>query len=271
MENASRALIMAGGILLVMLIIGLIFFARGRITDFYNDKDKLAEIEDVSKFNLQFTNYDNRDVHGYELISLANKVADYNDRYSSAEGARNDKKYNPITMKIDLAGKAEEFKNKEDGSVSGNLFTRREYTIDATNNNFLNITDFVNRTEREYGSVENATKLAKSINSLILSEDQLKHDVEEMGGNRIKIQEEAVKKYNSIASEKIDIDTNNIKGEDLKAYLDMKDKLLKVADIMKYYEYYQFKRGIFKCNDIKYDDTTGRVSEIDFIFTGSLE
>ena len=73
MENASKALLMAGGILLVMLIIALLIFSWSKFTEFYSNDDELTEIDNISKFNLQFTNYENRDVYGYELISLANK------------------------------------------------------------------------------------------------------------------------------------------------------------------------------------------------------
>ena len=100
MENASKALLIAGGILMVMLIIGLLAFSWSKITNFYNKDDELAEIEDVSKFNLQFTNYQRDKVYGYELISLANKVADYNMRYSTV--GKKKEKYNPITMKFTI-------------------------------------------------------------------------------------------------------------------------------------------------------------------------
>lgn len=107
MENASKALLIAGGILLVMLIIGLLIFSWSKFSDFYNQSDELAEIEDITKFNLQFTNYENRKVYGYELISLANKIADYNMRYSNV--GQNDEKYTPITMEIDFNRKADVF------------------------------------------------------------------------------------------------------------------------------------------------------------------
>ena len=60
MENASRALIMAGGVLLVIMIIGLLLFSWGKYSDFYKNDDELQDVEDISKFNLQFTNYENR-------------------------------------------------------------------------------------------------------------------------------------------------------------------------------------------------------------------
>lgn len=37
-----------------------------------------------------------------------------------------------------------------------------------------------------------------------------------------------------------------------------------------YYEYMQFKRGVFKCTNLEYDNNTGRVTKIDFEFTGKI-
>ena len=37
-----------------------------------------------------------------------------------------------------------------------------------------------------------------------------------------------------------------------------------------YYEYMQFKRGVFKCTNLEYDSVTGRVIKIDFLFTGKI-
>ena len=57
-------------------------------------------------------------------------------------------------------------------------------------------------------------------------------------------------------------------------YSNMQRKInINDADVMKYYEYYQFKKGIFKCEstDITYDQPTGRVSTIKFTFTEKIE
>ena len=75
MENASKALLMAAGVLITILIISLILFARNRVADFYNSDDAIDDTSDVTKFNLQFTNYERNDVKGVELISLSNKIA----------------------------------------------------------------------------------------------------------------------------------------------------------------------------------------------------
>ena len=37
-----------------------------------------------------------------------------------------------------------------------------------------------------------------------------------------------------------------------------------------YYEYMQFKRAVFKCRTLEYNEETGRVSKINFEFTGKI-
>ena len=83
MENASKALIMAGGMLLAILIISLLMYAWSLFSKYQASKDSLSDVEDTAKFNEQFANYDRDDVKGYEIISLINKITDYN--YKSKE------------------------------------------------------------------------------------------------------------------------------------------------------------------------------------------
>ena len=48
MENASKALLMAAGVFLVMLILALVIFAWGKFSDYQNAKDSLVDIEDTA-------------------------------------------------------------------------------------------------------------------------------------------------------------------------------------------------------------------------------
>ena len=83
MENASKALLIAGGILVSILVITVFIYMITRISEFRRSNEDLARIENVSEFNKRFTNYQREKVYGYELISLANRVADYNFRRSN--------------------------------------------------------------------------------------------------------------------------------------------------------------------------------------------
>lgn len=284
MENASKALLMAGGVLLVMLIVGLLLFSWTRFSEFYSSNDDLAEIEDLSKFNLQFTNYQDRKVYGYELISLANKVADYNMKYST-EGL-NDEKYNPITMTFTITNaQAENLRfsktiPNENGterviSQREKLFKKNLYKQSESENTIIEqIFNEAIRIENIYRGSDYATKLAKSINSLILSERQIEYNRENKKMSDIQSKATSVITFNRIVGNNsglvIDFDDTN-ESEIKTAYKNMIKLITEEASIMKYYEYYQFKRGIFKCTNVSYDDITGRVSEIDFSFTGEIE
>ena len=101
MENASKALIMAGGMLLAILIVSLLVYAWSLFSKYQSSQDDLTDIEDTAKFNEQFTNYQRDNVKGYEILSLANKVTDYNYRKSESDRT-NDENYVPITIVIYL-------------------------------------------------------------------------------------------------------------------------------------------------------------------------
>ena len=56
MENASKALLIAGGILVSILVITIFIYMITRISDFRNSNAELSKIENTSEFNKRFTN-----------------------------------------------------------------------------------------------------------------------------------------------------------------------------------------------------------------------
>ena len=176
MENASKALLIAGGVFLTMLIIALVLFAWNSFSDFYKKDDELKDIENIAKFNEQFTNYNRDNVYGYELISLANKVADYNMRFSNAEDAQNDKKYNPITLNIifpDMDRVKNELWYRLD--KGGYIIKVGSSTItqSQSKSQIENIIKDALNIEEIYGSSDVASKLSKIINTLIVTDDKI--------------------------------------------------------------------------------------------------
>ena len=237
MENASKALLMAAGMFLVMLILALVIFAWGKFSDYQNAKDSLVDIEDTAKFNEQFTHYDRDDVQGYEILSLANQVIDYNRR--RADVGQNNEKYNPIKLVVTLNNDNKKFSYDENNL----LINSNEYTISSTVNTFDEIIAEGARIERTYGS--NVSQISKLI-SLLFS-DEVKNDENKKAN--------AVKKFNSLSKTKV---TN------YNVLLGYKN------DIYKYYEYMQFKKGVFNCENLTYDNSTGRVNNMKFTFSGKI-
>lgn len=82
MENASKALIMAAGVLVGILILSLAVFL---FLDFGNSSSQIydkVEANQLTQYNAQYTIYSGRtDVSIYEIISLANLAKENNTFY----------------------------------------------------------------------------------------------------------------------------------------------------------------------------------------------
>lgn len=100
MENASKALIMAGGVLISMLVIGLLVFFFNNLSDLQNIEQTSDEIEQIAEFNKQYEVYV-RNVYGSELLSIANKIEDYNNREADIKGYLKIELYVQIQNDID--------------------------------------------------------------------------------------------------------------------------------------------------------------------------
>ncbi len=280
MENASKALIMAGGVMLVILIIALVIFAWSRFSQFYSSQDELRYIEDAAKFNEQFAEYDRLGVSGYELVSLANRVADYNFRFSNASDAKNDINGSPIHLTIKFGkdkstGDANRLKLTYDEDIAKKyrLFISNEITSTAdgynqnSKNLIGNILKEVANIEALYGSPEETAKVAKSIGTIELKKAAQYY----YSKNYSEIQSTSEgKALRDVCTKNFRIATGKSATE-IKNYNDV-DKYIGIngEKIYRYYEYYQFKRGVFDCTDFKYD-SQGRVTSLTFLFTGKIK
>ena len=73
MENASKALMIAGSILLALMITALLVKNFSDISSFQKTKLTEQEQEQIVEFNEQYTKYLNKYVYGTEVASLKNK------------------------------------------------------------------------------------------------------------------------------------------------------------------------------------------------------
>lgn len=85
MENASKALIMAGSILTALLVIGLLVFFYRNMQAWKKTGETSLQVEQATEFNKQYDVYA-RDIYGSELLSIVNKVNDYNKKESTNKG-----------------------------------------------------------------------------------------------------------------------------------------------------------------------------------------
>lgn len=86
MENASKALIIAGSVLIAILVISLLVVFYNNIKEFQNANHQVDILEQISEFNKQYDVYYRDNLFGSDILSIANKVVDYNIRESNTEG-----------------------------------------------------------------------------------------------------------------------------------------------------------------------------------------
>ena len=78
MENASKALLMAGGILIALITIAVLVRTFSNISEFQMSRLSEEEQEQLVAFNEQYTKYLNQYVYGTEVRSLINKYQNDN-------------------------------------------------------------------------------------------------------------------------------------------------------------------------------------------------
>ena len=138
MENASKALIMAGSILIALLIIGLLVIGYNQISGLEQTKTDNDVNKKMIEYMRQFEQF-NRTLYGSELLSLANLQSDYN----SSE-AREDVGYDRIEITV-----------KTNGIVNSSYFPAGRYTIDRIAEEQKKIEEEISKYEknrREYNN-----------------------------------------------------------------------------------------------------------------------
>jgi len=216
MENASKALLIAAGILIGLILITMIIYGHGQISSYYKTRDENKKIEQLAEFNKQYIGYNRDDVRGSDLLSLINKTIDHN---TLSEGMEED-----ISIIISpLRNDGKEFYYKYDENRRVKLIDIR--ATYSQSNIQTQLLDEVALIEDEY-TPELATKLATNISTV-------------MGDNTRKTKKDLL----------VELKMMNPEDDDSKA-----DDIVENADILKYYQYIQFKRAHFNCEELTYKD-----------------
>lgn len=72
MENASKALIMAGGVLIAIIIVSVIVLAFQRSGNVSADYSKSISREEISTFNANFTKYLDHELTIHQVVTIYN-------------------------------------------------------------------------------------------------------------------------------------------------------------------------------------------------------
>lgn len=234
MENASKALIMAGSVLLALIIIGAFMLMLTNLTDYQEKTDTAIEQQQIVEFNNQFSTYDRTNLRGNDMLSLMNRIIDYNTR-KTVEGIGFQK------MKITIKGIDKKILEaiRYDTTGPNLLIKKNTYTQDNLSEIVAKPQELESKYQKKYiiQLVNNISKYMDIYNSGVLITEKIKKIDEQ------KWLPKTVTSYGSIDSVK--------------------------NDILIYYEYLQFKRTYFdSTGETKYDKNTGRIIEMNFNCVG---
>ena len=220
MENATKALLMAAGILIAIIILSLAIVVYGRVTSYYQTKQRNISQEQLAAFNNEYTVYNRDDVTGFELVSLINKCIDFNQ--NEVYGASN--------TDDDTAQRQGYSEIQVDVVIPSGVSTISYYGDDR---DYSSLGLFKSDTYYYNGKNSGTRKdLADKIKSMQTIEKnyapsdltKLTTYISEINNREKTVQEIIGKNYN-----------------------------ITIENIVKYADYLTFKRGIFECIEMKYD------------------
>lgn len=142
MENASKALLIAGGVLIAILTIGVLVYLFGSSSNLFKQEHTEEQILQLKAFNEQYESYNRKLLRGTDVISVINKMTDNNTKYGV-------KGYNEPNYLMQL-----EFEMKEaivytqNGKADVNFKVGERYNINSFSsikNNEEAFTDFKRR------------------------------------------------------------------------------------------------------------------------------
>lgn len=134
MENATKALEMAGSILIGVLLLGCILFAYSKMSELKDTEHKVEVSEQAQDFNQDYEAYNRNNLYGTDLFSLANKIVDYNNK--EADG----KAYGRIEMKVIL----------KNAVIGATFFTDTTYDGNTLNEKYNSLSKAINNINKEY-------------------------------------------------------------------------------------------------------------------------
>ena len=106
MENATKALVIAGGVLIAILIIGLLVFFFNNVSSYRKVEDDAEALKQAVDFNKKYEVYNKNNIYGSELLSLANMIVDYNKKENE------EKDYKKMNLEVIIKNSNDIFKAK---------------------------------------------------------------------------------------------------------------------------------------------------------------
>ncbi len=82
MENAVKALEMAAGVMLGVILMALVAYFFTNISSWPQNEEDIMSVDQLAKFNLEYEVYEKSKMYGVDVISCLNKVVSNNEKYA---------------------------------------------------------------------------------------------------------------------------------------------------------------------------------------------
>ncbi len=129
MENASKALLIAGGVLVAILILGVLIVTINIVNSNQKTREKTLATEQLAEFNQKYEAYNKKALRGTDIITLMKMAIENNNKMEVADVGE---QYF-INIKLELSKKYTETE------TTINKKTGEENTIDISGNSISGI------------------------------------------------------------------------------------------------------------------------------------
>ena len=253
MENLTKALLIAAAVFFSIMLLSLVYVFWNDMSSYFTTKHDEKMLQQLIEFNDKFQNYNGKTIRGNELVSIMNSVVDYNNYQADMEG------YERITLKIDFQGHQGEL--KYGGESGGQILV--DDTVIKNDTNDDKIKNIATTSSRLITGIPELTdtKLQKMSSNIehIVNDDPNAANREEYVDEYIKYRDQLLTRilgYNVVYDNPITVDGTTIP-------YDLFINNIKKATYQ-YFQFTMFKRAMFKCTNISYNQTNGRVNRMEF-------
>lgn len=154
MENASKALTIAGGVLIAVMLAVLVYYVFTHWGDSQRMQQEDVDAQKVEDFNKSYLSYEQGTaLYGSELLGLINKMTDYN----KSDDVKYDF-YDAMNMTIKI---------RELSGSGGNLFAKGTYDLKKINDTITTVMNSTSNNSKYKGKISDSQweYLAKSSSS----------------------------------------------------------------------------------------------------------
>lgn len=241
MENATKALMIAASVIIAVMLLALAIGYWNNMSGYYSEQHDSKTLKQLIEFNNKFANYENKTIRGNELVSIMNRIIDYNNLQADIEG------YDRIEIEINLLGLDDQLRD-ENANWNGSSSIRVNsggYITNKTNDDDIKAiaelsADLLTQAKMDLPWITETRlqKLSANISwiayddfSTVPAAQKSETEKDYIANRLLKLQEILP----GVSKDEIENNINAIK---------------RVTCL--YNEFTQFKRATFKCNEVLY-------------------